>query len=213
MATDPQDIVSRLKAALPTRWFPDQTPVLDAVLTGLATTWSSLLTLLDGVRAQTRIATTTGSFLDGASADFLGTRLPRRAAEPDDAFRSRLQLELLRSRATRTALAAILVDLTARSPTIFEPSRAHDTGAYGNGSLAYGQAGAWGSLLLPFQVFVTARRPSIEGIANVAGYGTGGPVTRASLAQVSGQVTDSDINAAIVSVLPTAVTAWTNITN
>jgi hypothetical protein len=119
----------------------------------------------------------------------------------------------VRDHATRTALANAVRDLTGHQPTIFEPSRIVDTGAYSAPGLAYGSAGAWGSLNLPFQAFVTARRPQSLGIANVAGYGTAGPIVRASLSEGVGPVTDADIAAAIASVLPTSCTAWINITN
>ena len=98
-------------------------------------------------------------------------------------------------------------------PSIFEADRVPDTGAYGCPTLGYGAAGAWGSLALPFQVFVIARRPEATGISAIAGYGTAGPLARASLSQISGQVTDADIAASVISVLPTASTAWLRITN
>lgn len=213
MTGDIPDIVSRLKSALPTRWFPDTTPVLDATLTGMATAWTALFSLLATVRLQARIATATGAFLDGASTDFFGVRLPRRAAELDDAFRIRIQHALSREHATRAALVSVLQELTGRTPAVFEPARVIDTGGYSTGAFGYGTAGGWGSLALPFQVFVTAHRPQGAGIANVAGYGTAGPLVRAGIADISGQVTDPDIYAAIASVMPTAATAWTRITN
>jgi hypothetical protein len=213
MTGDQADIVTRLKATLPTRWFPDTTPVLDAVLAGLAKAWAALYTLLAEVRLQSRITTATGRFLDGAAADFFGTRLPRRLTETDDAFRTRIKTALLRDHVTRGALSTALQDLTGRTPVIFEPARITDTGAYNTSTSGYGVAGAWGSLALPFQVFVTAYRPRGTGIANIAGYGTGGPIARASLSQISGTATDSDIMTAITSVLPAASIAWTRITN
>jgi hypothetical protein len=213
MASSPSDIVTRLKAVLPTRWFPDQTPVLDTILNGLATAWSSLFALLATVQLQSRIATATGQFLDGASTDFFATRLPRRTTEPDDAFRIRIQQQLVREHATRAAITSVVEDLTGKAPVIFEPSRIADTAGYTTGNLAYGEAGAWGSLLLPFQVFVTAHRAQGVGIAYVAGYGSPGPLARASLAAAAGQVTDADIYAAIASVMPTGTRAWTRITN
>ncbi len=213
MTGDPPDIVARLKAVLPTRWFPDETPVLDTVLTGLATGWSSLYALLAVVRLQSRIATATDQFLDGASADFFGARLPRRNTEADDAFRLRIKQQLAREHATRAAVVDVVTDLTGTPPVIFEAGRVSDTGGYGANGFAYGSAGAWGSLNLPFQVFVTAKRAQGVGIANIAGYGTAGPLARASLAAAAGQVTDADIYAAIASVMPTATRAWTRITN
>jgi hypothetical protein len=213
MAGSISDIVARLKAVLPNRWFPDETPVLDQLLTGLATAASSLYALLVQVRLQSRIATATGQFLDGASQDFFGLRLPRKGGEPDASFRVRIERELIREHATRASLIAVVSDLTGTPPMVFEPGRVTDTGGYSTPAFAYGEAGAWGSLSLPFQVFVTAKRSQNDGIANVAGYGTGGPLARASLSAAGGQVTDSDIYAAIASVLPTGTRAWTRITN
>lgn len=85
----------------------------------------------------------------------------------------------------------------------------------------YGVAGGYGSLLLPYQAFVTAFRPrSNVGIANVAGYGisTGGysqasQAEYASMTMVSGGVTDSDIFAAIDAVKPAGTIVWTRISN
>lgn len=213
MIGDLPDITARLKAALPTRWFPDTTPVLDLLLTGLATAWSNLYQLLNQVRAQSRIATATGQFLDAASTDFFGPRLPRRTAELDESFRSRIIQQLARDHATRAAVIAITTDLTGHEPTIFEPGRVADTGAYASPSFAFGAAGAWGNLNIPFQAFVTVKRAQGIGVSNVAGYGTPGPLSRSSLAAATGQVTDPDIYAAIASVMPTASRAWTRITN
>ena len=213
MTGDTPDIVARIKAVLPTRWFPDETPILDAVLTGLATAWSSLYELLATVRLQSRIATATDTALDGASLDFFGQRLRRRLRETDVVFRARITRELVRERATRGALADAVVDLTGTAPTIFEAARVSDTGGYNVPTFAYNAAGAWGSLSLPFQVFVTVKRQPTEGIAAIAGYGTAGPLARASLSLSTGQVTDADIYAAIASVMPTTTIAWTAITN
>ena len=67
----------------------------------------------------------------GAS-DFRGTKLLRRAAESDDAFRARL-LPIFRDKATRAALVARLAAISGAAPWVFEPSRPADTGAYGRG--------------------------------------------------------------------------------
>lgn len=213
----PDDMLARLKAVLPLHWFPDDTPVLDGLLAGLAAAWSWLYGLLSYVRLQTRIATASDVFLDIIAQDFFGSRLTRGTGQSDAAFRQRIQLELLRERGTRAAITSVLTDLTGRAPIIFEPARTTDTGGYGI-AMAYGAAGAWGSLRLPFQCFVTAYRPTGSGIASVAGYGSGiggygaGTIEYASLAMVQGQVTDSDIYEAVASVLPVATIAWTSIT-
>jgi hypothetical protein len=219
------DMIARLVALLPLRWFGDVTPVLSAVLAGLADGWAWLYTMLTYARLQTRIATATDTFLDLISQDFFAAALPRRFGETDSAFRARIQAEMLRPRATRAAVIGELVNLTGRTPVVFEPARPADTGAYGKAqSLGYCVAGGWGSLLLPFQFFVTAYRAIGTGVPLVAGWGHAstangaggwgvGAIEYASLAQVQSQVTDADIDAAIAGTVPVAVTAWTRISN
>jgi hypothetical protein len=217
------DMIARLLALLPLRWFADTTPVLTPLLAGLAEGWAWLYAMLGYVRAQTRIATATDSFLDLISVDFLGGTLPRRFGEMDAGFRARIQHELLRPRATRPALVGELTNLTGRVPVVFEPARPADTGGWGKAG-GYGAGGGYGSLMLPFQVFVTAFRPLGTGVPIVGGWGhpPGGPAAGgwgsgameyASLAMVQSQVTDADINQAIASTVPVAVTAWTRISN
>jgi hypothetical protein len=215
---DLQDMLYRLKATLPARWFQGATPILDGVLNGLANNWTQLFALLNFTRRQTRLATATDSFLDGISHDVLGSRLPRRITEPDALYRRRIAKEIVRERGTRTAVIAALVDLTGRAPIVFEPTRPADTGAW-NGPLGYGAAGGWGSLMLPYQCFVTAYRATGSGIASVAGYGVAaggyglGAIEYAGLSMLTGQVTDTDISRAITGVMPTATIAWTRIAN
>jgi hypothetical protein len=223
MIGDTNDMLARLAALLPLRWFPDATPVLSAVLSGLSDGWAWLYTMLGYVREQTRIATATDSFLDLISQDFLGGSLSRRFGETDSAFRARIQRELLRPRATRPALVAELTNLTGRAPIVFEPSRPADTGAWGR-ALGYNAGGGWGSMMLPFQFFVTAFRPLGSGVPSVGGWGHipagqaaggwgTGAIEYASLAMVQSQVPDADINTAIATTVPVAVTAWTRISN
>lgn len=206
----PSSIIARLRAVLPARWFADDTPVLDALLAGLADAWVRLHALLDAARRQMRLRTAEGAFLDLAARDFMGQRLARRRGEPDSLYRPRLLAALQRSRATRSAVEAALQDLMGATPIIFEPTRPADTGAY-NVASGYGVAGGWGSLSLPFQSFVTVRRPRGQGVAEVAGYGTGGPLARVTDATIAGAVTDADIMAAIADTLPAGSIAWTRI--
>ena len=174
------------------------------------------------LQQQTRIGTASGIWLDVIAADFFGQRISRHPAQLDDDFRASIRRELVRERGTRAAVAAAVKDLTGRGPVIFEPARTSDTGGYGGlhgggGGLGYGVAGGWGSLCLPFQCFVTAYRPHGIGIATVAGWGSGaggyarGAIEYASLSMVAGQVTDSDIFAAVAAVLPANTIAWTQI--
>ncbi len=213
MIGDAADMRSRLRAVLPARWFGDTTPVLDGVLAGLAAGWAAIYALLETMRAETRIATASDSFLDGVSADFFGAALPRRTGELDAPFRLRIGYEMLRERGTRAGLVSALTELTGRAPRVFEPALSGDTGGYSSGGLGYGIAGGWGSLALPFQVFVTAYRPLGAGIALVGGYATGGYRAYASLAMVPVQVSDADIYAAAASVMPAATVCWTAISD
>ena len=198
---------------MPQSWLADETPVLDAVLAGLAGAWSTLYSLLQLVAAQARIATASDQFLDMVSADFFGTGLARRMGELDTAFRGRIDRELFRERGTRAAIVEVLADLTGRPPLIFEPARAVDTGAWSTASMGYGVAGAWGSLNLPYQCFVTAYRPIGSGIATVGGYSTAGVHEYADLAWVVVPVSDAEIYDAIASVMPAATIAWTRISS
>ena len=224
MIGDSLDMLGRLRAVLPSRWFPDNAPILDALLQGLASAWAWCFGLLGYVRAQTRIASATDIWLDAVATDFFGAALIRQVEEDDNALRLRIQLELFRDKATRPALSRTLTDLTGREPVIFEPARATDTGAYGGATtgatgLAYGMAGGWGSLALPFQCLVTAYRPSGSGIAAVAGWGNSaggygtGALQYASMAMIQGQVTDPQIAQAIARVMPVASIAWMRISS
>lgn len=219
MTGDQADFLRRLRTVLPARWFPDVAPVLDSLLSGLASGWTVIYGSLQFVRAQTRIATASGVWLDIIGRDFFGLSLSRRPDEGDASYRRRIQLELFRERGTRAAVTSVLSDLTGRSPVIFEPARTTDTGGYGSAAaaatgLSYGVAGGWGSLQLPFQSFVMAYRPAGSGIALVSGWGQGaggygiGNIEYGNLDMIEGQVTDADIMAAVASVLPIASTVW-----
>ncbi len=222
MIGDQRDILYRLKQVLPLRWFPDNTPVLDTLLTGIAWAWTWVYGLLQYVVFQARISTAEGSWLDLIAMDYFGSSLRRRAGENDSAYRLRIQLELIRQRGTRKSVISSLIDQTGRPPIVFEPANTADTGGYGSisgagGGFAYGLAGGWGNLSLPFQFFVTAYRPAEGGIGSVSGWGCGvggygdGSVEYATLSMVQGQVTDNDICASIVEILPVGVIAWTRI--
>lgn len=86
--------------------------------------------------------------------------------------------------------------------------------------IGYGVAGSYGSMLMPYQAFVIAYRPTGAGIPNIAGYGystgaynTASQEEYASLSMIQGAVSDSDIYAAIDSVKPVATVLWTRISN
>lgn len=221
---DQSDIFARLKAILPARWFgspADSTPILDSVLQGIANVLAFAYSLYTFAKLQTRVMTATGGFLDMISADFFGTSLPRKTGQSDASYRALILANLFREKATRNAIVQALTNLTGIAPLIVEPTRPLDTGAYGVSISGYGVAGAYGSILLPFQAFVNAYRPqSTIGIANVAGYGisTAGYSQPSQAEYADSQalltdVTDADIFAAVDAVRPAATIVWTRISN
>lgn len=226
MATgDQADIVSRLRAVLPARWFPDaapgaasNTPVLDAVLGGIASVWAQVFSALRYAALQARIATATDIFLDMIGVDFFGTTMTRQPSESDTHYRARLLAAMLRPRGTRAALVQALVNLTGRTPVIFEPARPPDTGAWGVAS-GWGVAGGWGSLAMPFQCLVTAFRPQGGGVSVVAGWGVpvggwgGGAIEYANPSMEGEEVSDTQIAATVAGVMPAATIAWMRISN
>ena len=213
MIGDAADFVRRVRAILPKGWFGDVSPVTEPLLSAFGNAWQAIYSLITAVVSQTRISTASGPFLDFISSDFFGQTLLRRTAEEDDDFRTRIAAELFRPRATRVALEQALTQLSGRLPLIVEPARAADTGGYNTGGIGYGVAGAWGNLMLSHCCFVTAFRLQGNGIANVAGYGTGGPPDYASIGMMSTPVDDSMIYAAAANVLPLGSIAWIRIVN
>lgn len=217
MATgDQNDITARLQALIPFSWFPQGlVPLRDAVLQGIANSLSYLYTMLAYVRLQTRIATATDGFLDLIALDFFGAGLQRLANESDTAYRARIFAALLRERCTRHAVILVLQQLTGRTPVICEPMQTADTGAYSEPGWGYSSAGFYGSRLLPFQAFVQAFRPKVNGVPFVGGYGVAvagygvGQAEYVSFTQIGSAVTDSAILAAINSVRPVATRIWT----
>ncbi len=218
---DLSDFVQRLKSTLPRRWFGDDTPVLDQVLRGPASTLSQCYAVIQQIRRQVRIHLADGYCLDTLARDYLGLQIARRVRESDSSFRIRIMRDLVRSRATRASLTEILRDTTGRPATVFEPANPKDTGGYcGPGSnqsrgMGYNLAGGWGSLYHSNQCFVTAFRP--VGVISAAGRGWGsggyniGYSAYSDLSILRGLVSDEDIHSAICSVLPVGTVAWLRI--
>lgn len=203
----------RIVSLLPPGWFATSaTPIKDAVVAGLASSFLWIRSLNIYAQAQTRLGTATGYWLDIAAWDFFGNRLLRRRGEADTALRGRVLKKLFRPRVTRAALVESLTDLTGIAPDVFEPWNPGDCGAYNTGTLAYGGpadlhpvltgygevyggygvgsisygqppgtgargggSGAYGSLSLPNQVFVTVHRPppQFPTVSICGGYGVG----------------------------------------
>jgi hypothetical protein len=203
-----QDMARRIAAILPQNWFADDAPVLGAVIYGFGSAMAAIYGLIQFVIQQSRILTASGIFLDAVSADFFGGDVTRRPGEADGPFQKRICQNLLRPLATRAALTEALADLTGLAPIIFEPARSSDTGGYRLGGVGYGIAGGWGNLGLPYQVFVTMVRPSGGGIAQVAGYGTGGIPVYGSVSWETAGIPDAALFAAVPPLLPAGTIAW-----
>lgn len=132
MATgDQADILSRLRLLLPP-WFPPlgQAPVIDGALTGIAYLLAGSYGLIAFARAQIRIATSTGAWLDLTAWDYFGGRFTRRPGETDATFSARIREEIIRPRVTRSAIRAALIEITGFPVRIIEPSRLVDVGFY-----------------------------------------------------------------------------------
>jgi hypothetical protein len=250
MATgDQNDMTNRLMALLPSRWFAGATPVLNAVLQAFAQPFAAIYSMLGFVKAQQRIETAQGGFLDLCSQDYFGGALPRLSYEGDSAFAARIQFNLTAPRGTRAGLAGMLTQLTGTAPIIFEPTRPADTGAFGSlaspaaggGLFCYtandgtGGAGAFGTLLMPYQFFVTVQFPATGFLtfAGIAGWGDlaspavgggfgfgsiaspaagGGALATVDPESVPGVITEAFIYEQIKNWIPVGSLAWTYIT-
>lgn len=232
MATgDQADFVGRLVRKMPSGWFPNnsaQTPNLTTILSGPAWTLAWLYNLISYTGDQMRLGTETDVWLDMFALDYFGESLRRKVNETDTTYRARIKANLFAPKNTVAAVALALYNLTGTEPKIIEPANPQDTGGYGTGEatvwtgLAYNTVGAYGSLQLPFQAFVTVQRPKVQGIPYVGGwYGTGnltgpggygiGAIEYADAEQIGSQVTDDEIYNTIVRTIPAGVIIWTAI--
>lgn len=230
MATgDQNDILSRLRAYLPSRWFgstSDHVPLLVAILNGFAFVLSEIYALYAYAKQQTRIATATGGFLDIISSDFFGSSLPRNPGESDGSFRARIKAALIQKKVTRDGISEVIYALTGNYPTIVEPWRPLDTGAYVSGAspfspgvspnYGYNKAGAWGSLICNAQAFITVPAPtSTGGFADVGGYNdsvggyaVGSQLSYMTLGNWQGGVSPAAIAAAIAATKAEGTVMW-----
>jgi len=185
MATgDSNDILNRVKMLIPHRWFAWGAPLRDAILGGLSDSMAWCYSWIIYTKQQSRIATSTGPFLDLISYDFLGRHLFRKG-QTDDQYRARILAVILQERVTRAGMVKAINWLTGGNPKIFEPWNTNDAGAWtGPGPSTYTfkapnfawsntagspGVGGWGSTDLPEQAFMTVTRLIYSGIPNVAG--------------------------------------------
>jgi hypothetical protein len=219
------DIVERIKRVLPRKWFSFVAPLRDAVLGGLSDSSSWCYGLSVYARAQIRLSTAYGIWLDIFAYDFLRRYLVRNGTA-DDVFRATIRATILQERVTRAGMINALTLLTGKAPKIFEPWSTFDTGAYSAqrglgpqyGSMGYGVGlGGYGSMILPAQVFITPHRGAGMGIPGVGGYGSTvdgygvGAVEWAGITSELSGITDAMLYNLITMTKPTGVTAWTQI--
>jgi hypothetical protein len=215
------DLTTRVKQLVPKRWFRWVAPYRDAIIGGLSDSASWNYGLIAYARAQTRLATAYGIWLDIFAYDFLGRFLTRSNAQ-DDTFRRIIRATILQERVTRAGMINAVTMLTSNAPRIFEPWNTFDTGAYTGlpntpryGSMCYdvGQGG-YGNMLLNDQAFINVARGSGSGVPNVdgynntiAGYGVGS-IEYVGLKSELWGITDAMIYQLISMTKPTGTTMW-----
>jgi hypothetical protein len=216
---DKVDILSRVKQLIPKRWFKWVAPYRDAIIGGLSDSAAWNYTLVTYARAQTRVATAYGIWLDIIAYDFLGRFLTRNNAA-DDTFRVIIRATILQERVTRKGMIAAVTALTGKAPSVFEPWNTGDTGAYSGpgftcGQFGYGVGnGGYGSMGLPCQVFMQVHRGAGSGVPGVdgyggpsGGYGQGAIAYVGQSSELSG-VTNDMIYKLINMTKPTGSTTW-----
>jgi hypothetical protein len=170
---DQTDFSGRLLRLLPGGWFPAVAPRLLAVLQAPAVMFSLIYGMIIFSKAQQRVGSAGGAFLDLAAQDYFGSALPRLEYELDPAYAARIRYNLTAPRGTFDGMTSMLEQLTGNSPVIFQPNNIAQTGGWatqgnptaGGGVFAFydgageGGAGLWGSMALPCQVFITIEAP------------------------------------------------------
>lgn len=216
------NIAWRVWTNLPRKWWQWGAPIRDAIIGGLSDSASWCYAMIGYAKAQTRLATAYGVWLDILCYDFLGMNLTR-AGSQDDAFRAVIKATVLQERVTRQGMIDAVLALTGKTPWIFEPWNTYDTGGYANsasGQIAGGQfgygvgQGGYGNMNLPGQIFMKVYRGGPSGVPKVAGYGTpAGGYGVGAIEYISSEVAQIGVtNDMILRVInltkPTGTTVW-----
>lgn len=222
---------------LPSRWWSTPAPIRDAILGGASDILAWAYAFFVYAKAQMRLATASGFWIDLFSFDYLGLTTLRRGPETDANYAARVKKELVRERVTRAGMLQAIKDLTGKAPVIVEPWLGGDVGGWshgvgssatpapwgwGTGTPTAGAYPAWGSSITN-QVFMTVYRSGIGvGVAGVGGWshgvGSGAIPTPMGWNQgagewvsdelIAGTVTDQDIYDTINRTKPVGVTVW-----
>jgi len=192
------------------------------VLGGLSDIAAWCFGLIKYARAQTRLKTAYGVWLDLFGYDFLGRHVARKGAD-DDTFRTLIRATILQERVTRAGMINAVVTLTGKTPWIFEPWNTYDTGGYSGAGAAYGSfgygvgRGGYGNMDLPCQTFMLVHKGVGAGVPGIGGYG--GPIDGYGVgageyvgpqSEQSG-ITEQMVYSLINTTKPTGSTCWTQI--
>lgn len=222
MATgDQADILRRIHQILPP-WFPaGASPNLDAVLGSATYAGSFVYGLIQFTRAQARLSTASGGWVDMTGYDYFQRSFVRPTGWTDAQYVAAIKQRLLNPNGTRPGMVSGVTALTGRAPTICEPWNPGDTMCWDTpqtGGWDVGP-GRWADVVYNNQVFIIAYRSNTGGVANVGGWDTvqAGWDTPAAWEWADslavGQVTDAQIYATIASLMPAGTIAWVAISS
>lgn len=219
------DIQDRIIKVIPKKWFSWVAPGRDAIIGALSDPSAWCYNWIQYARAQSRLATSYGIWLDIFSYDYLGRFLPR-GGMSDGVYKVLIKATILQERVTRAGMVSALTTLNGTVPKIFEPWNTGDTGAYSSasptgfkcGQFGYGVGnGGYGNMRLPAQAFIDIKRGANSGIPgvggytnNVAGWGVGKLEYAGSVLALTG-ITNSIIYKLIANTKPTGAIMWTRI--
>ena len=180
----------------PTPPTPPPTPTLltnvGALLQGFGNVGSYIYNLAVLAKAQMRLLTSVGLFIDLWSYDRLGLFIQRKTGETDAAWRARVAKEVVRIRVSRSGMYQTILDLTGFAPVIIEPWNTGDCGAWSrgvgssalptpsswvtgvnsSGNVVQGQYG-WGTQTWTAVVLMIVKMPGVQGIPKLGGWSTG----------------------------------------
>lgn len=167
---DFNNVLMRLKGAMPP-WFPSIAPVKDAILSGMAASFKLAYDALMLAKANMRIPSTTGYFLDLAAYDFFGVGFKRITGQSDASFAAAIVREIFRERVTPRGVVLAVEDRTGGKAALFEPFDVRVCGGYGFRRF-YGRQGQYGNLAQRGQAYLDAATPPAIGQEPLAGYGS-----------------------------------------
>lgn len=192
---DTSDIARRMRAILPTGWFPsmnddyqsDKSPILNAILNGMAAPLSCAYSLLQYGLSSTRLGSATDIMLDIAAQDLFGTSgLPRMSGEADAAYLIRIQKNLAAQKSTRDAVMDSIKSIGAQGIQLVESGNCNDCGFY---ALAGQVHGGYGT-------------PSLRYSGNYGEF----------YAEISSGASQQQVSNAIINTKSEGVKAWVRVT-